>query len=210
MSRGAPAKKRSKESLQSRVRGKARLEAFFRHLGNLSIDLDEEEIEVQSTFPDDAEGFASGNLEMTRTLDLEEHPELRAAVKQLVALCQEAVLRKDPQYDPNRCDRCVKSDCCWIDRIHLTDEERVAILDHLGLDDTRANTACYFTEDDDLAGFYRHMMRHEDGHCVFLKKVGGVMRCSVYEVRPKVCRDYDAGYCTDYTKLLPRRPELSV
>ena len=198
-------------SLQRRVRGKEEIARVLRHLTRLAIDLDEEELEIESTFPDDSHSFGIGNYEVSRTLDLTDHPKIRDAVKRLVGLCHDALLDEDPDYDPDRCDRCVKSDCCWIDRIHLTEEERVRILEHLGVSDTPRNSGRYFDEDDDLAGYYQHMMRHKDGHCSFLvPSEGGIMRCSIYEARPQVCRDYDAGYCSEYSKLLPRRRTIRV
>lgn len=194
-----------RRDLQARLRGSDMLEKFLRHLGTISIDLDEEEVEIEATFPDDSYGFGSGNYEVSRTLDLADHDELRDAVRRVVELCQDAVMEPDEEYDADRCDRCVKSDCCSIDRIHLTEDERVAILAHLGVEDTPANSARHFELDDDLAGYYQHIMAHTDGHCSFLEESDGQMRCGIYEVRPQVCREYDAGYCTEYTKLMPKK-----
>lgn len=201
------AKTSSKSGIQGRVSGKGVIEDFFRHLGRLTIDLDDEEIEVEATFPDESHPFGLGNYEVQRTLDLEHNDDVREAVKALVRVVQEAVLETDKDYDPNRCDRCVKSDCCHIDRIHLNDAERRRILEHLGLEDTPKNNKRYFDDDDDLAGYYTHVMKHsgDPAHCIFLKPVKGIMRCSIYEARPQVCRDYDAGYCTEYSKLLPKK-----
>ncbi len=203
-------KQGANRDLQERLAGDEMLEKFFRHLGGLQIDLDEEELEIESTFPDDSYPFGVGNYELSRTLDLEDHPKVRDAVKKLVAACHEAMLKRESTYDADRCDRCVKADCCTIDRIHLTEAERVRILAYIEVEDTPANSKRYFEKDDDLAGYYRHIMRHKDGGCSFLKEQGGIMRCSIYEARPKVCREYDSGYCTEYTKLLPRRAPLKV
>lgn len=201
----------NKRSLQERVRDHPELEKFLRHLGTLTIDLDDEEIELEATLPDESFAFGSGNYGLSRTIDLADHDELRAAVKNLVKVAQKALFERDEEYDPDRCDRCVKADCCHIDRIHLTEDERLRILEHLGEPDTAVASAKYFEVDDDLAGYYRHVMRHVDGHCSFLKPgPQGIMRCTIYEVRPRVCAEYDAGYCTEATELLPQRATLQV
>lgn len=208
---GSTAKSGNKRSIQDRVREHPELERFLRHLGTITIDLDDEEIEIEATLPDESFAFGSGNYGIARTFDLGEHDALRDAVRNLVKVAQEALFEVDEEYDPNRCDRCTESDCCHIGRIHLTEEERLRILDHLGEPDTPAASAKHFEVDDDLAGYYRHIMRHVDGHCSFLKRNDdGMMRCSIYEVRPQVCREYDAGYCTEATKLKPRRAPLEV
>ena len=210
------AKKIKTPTIQHRVRDNEMLENFFRHLGNISIDLDEEEVEIEATFPDDSYPWGSGNYSMSLTVDLSdeegeiEYPQIRDAIKRLVKACHEAMIAKDPEYDPDRCERCVKGDCCAIARIHLTDAERIRVLEHLGLADTPENSEKYFEEDDDLAGYYRHVMRHENEACVFLDRSGPVARCGIYEARPRVCREYDAGYCTEATELLAKTPALHV
>ncbi|MDP6423139.1 MAG: hypothetical protein QGG14_00210, partial [Planctomycetota bacterium] len=122
--------------LQRRARDNEVLENLVRHLGSLSIDLDDEEIELESTGPDISDRVGVSNVEVCSTIDLTEHDEVREIVKQLVAACHRVLLKGDDDYDPDRCDRCVKSDCCTIDRIHLTDEERARILDWLEIEDT--------------------------------------------------------------------------
>jgi Fe-S-cluster containining protein len=178
------------------------LETLFRHLDNIEIRLDDEELEVTATGPDQSTPFASGNMSYSQSFDLEDHPDLRKAVSKLIDALHIALAEPDEDYDPNRCDRCVKADCCCFPRIHLTETERIRILDHLGLEDSEANCKKYFRPDEDLGGFYKSIFRQVDGHCVFLKKTGKLMRCSIYEVRPQVCRDFDAGYCEEASKLL--------
>ncbi|MEZ5988266.1 MAG: YkgJ family cysteine cluster protein [Planctomycetota bacterium] len=201
---------------QKRVRGNDLLDEFLRHLENIEIDLSDNEMTVESYPPSKA--TAHGELESTlsRTFDLEEdrHKKLRKAVLALVEATQEALLETDEEYQPDRCDRCRHSDCCHIERIHLSEDERRAILDYLGLDDDQATYDRYFERDEDLGGYYKSMFRHVkarnprekgDTHCVFLKEMpNGMMGCSIYPVRPKVCRDYDAAYCTEWTDLAPK------
>ncbi len=199
-------KEKSREPKAQRLgRRNPELELLFRHLDEIEIRLDDEELEVTSTYPDRGNEFGSGNLSMSRTFDLEEHEGLRDLVRKLVGAIQDALAEGDEDYDPDRCDRCVKSDCCGFDRIHLNEEERRRILDFLGKEDTERENRRYFLPDDDLSGYYVTVFKQVDGHCVFLKPVEGQMRCSIYPVRPQVCRDFDAAYCTEWSKLLPRR-----
>ncbi|MCB9880710.1 MAG: YkgJ family cysteine cluster protein [Planctomycetes bacterium] len=200
------------KTLEQRVRDQPELEQFLRHLSSVSIDLDDEELDIESTLPDKSFAFGNSNVSYSRSFDLTDHPALREAVKNLVSEIHNVAFKADPEYDPNRCDRCVKSDCCSIDRIHLTEAERLRILDHLGERDSKATSAKYFEFDDDLGGFYKHIMRHTNGACSFLKPIGpgGMMRCSIYAVRPNVCREYDPGYCTEATKLKPKRAHIQV
>jgi Fe-S-cluster containining protein len=192
--------------LQRRVAGQGDLETFVRNMASVEVDLDDEEVELTAVLPDQSFQHARGNLQLTRKLELARHPAVREAVKSLVAACTEALQQADPAYDPRRCDRCVKADCCWYERIHVTLDERRRILAHLGLADTPENNAGFFQPDDDLGGYYRSVLGRVNGHCVFLKQQGSLMRCSIYSVRPQVCVDFDAGYCDEYTELLPAAP----
>ena len=152
---------------------------------------------------------------LSRVFDLEDDEcvPIKRAVEDLVAAIQDAMIEPNPDYMPNRCDSCVRSDCCHMGRIHLSEAERKRILDHLGEPDNQEAYDRYFEEDIDIAGYYKTMFRHvrpddpkddEDTQCVFLKEMsGGHMGCSIYEVRPKVCRDYAAAYCDEFSILDP-------
>lgn len=193
--------------IQQRIKGKGILEEFLRHLESIDIDLSESELTLESCLPSESQALASVEQNLTRTFDLDEerNENLRDAVDNLVAACQKAMVLPDVDYEPKRCDRCVKSDCCSIERIHLSEEERLRILDFIGEPDTPENYDKYFEEDDDVGGFFKSMLRHEKGSCNFLKLMdNGMMGCSVYPARPKVCRDFDAAYCDEYTELLPK------
>ncbi len=200
------------KTLQQRVADQPELLRFVRHLNSLSIDLDDEEISLEANQPETAFPFGTSSVNYSRSFDLGDHPALRDAVKNLVHEVHQALFKVASDYDPKRCDRCVKSDCCSIDRIHLTDDERIRILEHIGEKNTKAASAKYFEPDDDLGNYYKHIMRHVNGACTFLKPIGpgGMMRCSIYDVRPNVCREYDPGYCTEASELRPRRSPLEV
>ena len=71
--------------------------------------------------------------------------------------------------------------CCFGGSRHVdvigTDHERMTQTDH-ALTVFRENK-CF--------------MRMEDGHCVALLQVDGRYTCSIYERRPDMCRDFEAG-----------------
>ena len=55
-----------------------------------------------------------------------------------------------------------------------------------------------------------HLRMVDGGRCIALRgSIGRRVRCSIYEARPMVCREYDAGTCTVWTKMLPK-PRLDV
>jgi len=87
------------------------------------------------------------------------------------------------------CIRC--GVCCTVYQVRVSPAEAMAIADHMGL------------ERWDWVGRYcdprwhdtrSHLIRHDEGGCVFLKRSsGGLSLCSIYEVRPEACRDWAAG-----------------
>lgn len=193
--------------IQLHLKGKGVLEQFLRHLESIEIDLSESELTLESCLPAESLALASVERNLTRTFDLddERYATLREAVDYLVDACQEAMAMPDVEYEPDRCDRCVKSDCCSIERIHVSEEERVRILAFIGEPDTPESYHKYFEEDDDVGGFYKTILRHTKGSCCFLKPMAnGLLGCSIYPARPQVCRDFDAAYCDEYTELLPK------
>ncbi len=197
--------------IQHRLKGKGMLEQFLRHLESIDIDLSDSELTLESCLPTEPLPLASVEKNLTRTFDLddERYEKIRDAVDDLVDACQDAMAIPDVDYDPNRCDRCVKSDCCTIERIHVSEEERLRILAFLGEADTPENYDKYFEEDDDVGGFYKSMLRHQSHGCTFLKPMAnGLLGCSIYPARPQVCRDFDAAYCDEYTELLPKEQSM--
>jgi len=87
------------------------------------------------------------------------------------------------------CIRC--GVCCTVYQVRISPAEARAIAEHMDL------------ERWDWVGRYcdprwhdtrSHLIRHDDGGCVFLtRSAGGVSLCSIYEVRPEACRDWAAG-----------------
>jgi len=171
------------------------IDEVIRHLGSVEIDLDGYEVEVESCRPTEGLPYGEFAASLSRTLDLDDHPRLREAVDRLVAEVAAIFREGDPEYRPDRCDRCVNSDCCHMGRIFLSREEALAILAHLG--EKEETFSRYFEREKDIAGAYDYIFRHRDGHCPFLIAQGDRMRCSVYSVRPRVCREFDAASCDE-------------
>jgi Fe-S-cluster containining protein len=184
------------------------LDRVFRHLSRLDIDLDDLEMEVESTFPDESDPVGVRSTTVSRTLALADYPDLDSAMKKVVDVVRSILAKPYREYDARRCDRCVKSDCCSFERILVTEEEVARIVDFLG--EPRSAIDRYAAFEPDLGGYFTHRLKHRNGHCVFLKSNGVQMRCSVYEARPEVCREYDAGTCTEWTKMLPVTRKLEV
>ena len=54
----------------------------------------------------------------------------------------------------------------------------------------------------------RNFMRRTDGHCIALKQQGENWLCSIYEIRPQLCRDFERA-CDTCRELVPlRHPAL--
>jgi Fe-S-cluster containining protein len=162
---------------------------------------------VEATFPDESDPVGVHSTTVSRTLPLSDYPDLESAVKHVVHVIRDILAKPYREYDPRRCDRCVKSDCCAYERILVTDDDMSRVLEFLG--EPLSAIDRYSNDAPDLGGFFTRRLKHKNGHCVFLKSDGRQMRCSIYEARPMVCREYDAGTCTVWTKMLPT-PRLEV
>ncbi len=96
-------------------------------------------------------------------------------------------------YDCNKCP----AYCCSYDRIEVTDFDLERLAEHLGLsmEDTEKRYTKMWEEDERVL---RH--RNDDIYgtvCRFLDKK--TRRCTVYEGRPEVCREYpDRRRCGYY------------
>jgi uncharacterized protein len=79
--------------------------------------------------------------------------------------------------------------CCWGDEmwIHLVagDDDR--------LGEKRVRSLTVLTQHG--RGYFARSMRMEHGRCVAFRDDlgGGLSGCSIYEVRPDICRDFQAG-----------------
>jgi Fe-S-cluster containining protein len=177
------------------------LDAVLRHLSRIDINLDELEVEAEAALPRTSDRLGERAQKVTRTLRLADHAALESAVRAVVRAVHDIFRTPDAGHDAHRCDRCVKSDCCSFEFILVTRDEAARILGFLG--EPADALPRHFVEARDVGEYFDLHIRHERGHCRFLKKVGKQMRCSIYPVRPQVCREFDAGACTMWSEMLP-------
>ncbi len=183
-------------------------EEIWRHLSSIDIDLDNYELEVESIHPLKGLEYGEFSSSISRKIDLNEFPEIKNAVEKLVRSIKKVFLEPDPEYKPSRCDRCVKSDCCEFERIFLTREEAKKILDHIG--EPWSGWRKFFVREKDLAEYYDFVFKRENGRCIFLKKRKDMMRCSIYPVRPRICREFDASTCDVWTRMKGKAKQQGV
>ena len=179
----------------------ALLDAMLRYLSRIEVDLDELEVEAEAALPRTADALGQHTQCITRRVRIDAHPALDSAVRALVRAVHDVLRTPDPGHDARRCDRCVKADCCSHELILTTPAEATRILEFLGEPPTAL--ARHFVARRDVGDYFELHVRHQRGRCRFLKRVGRQMRCSIYPVRPQVCREFDAGACSVWSEMLP-------
>ena len=100
----------------------------------------------------------------------------------------------DVQPDCTRCGACCVSTWDSPTYVNLTDEDRSRLEAHLAASTVRK----YVGFEDEPRNDYLSLTTKENrqGHvvCVALRgSVGGRCSCSIYEIRPKACRDFRQG-----------------
>ena len=106
------------------------------------------------------------------------------------------------------CLKCINSACCRLDVEVNRDEYNVFW--NLGLDEYFETRTDKFLNDNpkylkQMKSFdemykdnFAILKKRKDGYCVLLNDN---MECSIYENRPKVCRDYKVNRCTNIREL---------
>lgn len=141
-----------------------------------------------------------------RTLNVYDDPELKDACKRLFQVVRRRVMEPDPERVKVHCDRCATSSCCRNYNVLVTDEDLDRLARHfrMSLVEFRARyTAPAVDWSDDYAA-QLSCDRDDSGQekCVFLKPfANGQFRCSVYEDRPRICRDFDMNCCDDFVAM---------
>jgi Fe-S-cluster containining protein len=82
--------------------------------------------------------------------------------------------------------------CCSVYQVRTSREEAQAIADHMSMEFYDwVGRFCDPRWHDSRS----HLVRHEGGHCVFLKRGEDRRKalCSIYSVRPSSCREWRAG-----------------
>lgn len=146
-------------------------------------------------------------LQAVRSFDVYEHPELQALARDLFHAVREKLEVNDPELEEVDCDQCATSSCCRKYNVLTTSEDLERLRQGLSL--SREDFyARYVTEAVDWCDDYKYQLvcdEDEEGEekCVFLKHDPsvGIMRCSVYEIRPQICRDFDMKTCTDFVSV---------
>ena len=141
-------------------------------------------------------------LQGVRTFDVYQDPELKRLCRDLFRAIRERVEQPDPERVRVACDRCRDSDCCRNYNVLVTEAEaeRLRAVVGLGAEEFRERhlrPAVDWCEDYPYQLAVDHDARGEK--CVFLKpSPAGQMRCSIYEHRPQICRDFDEKACDDF------------
>jgi Fe-S-cluster containining protein len=144
-------------------------------------------------------------LQGVRTFDVYQDPELQRLCRDLFRAIRARVEKSDPERVRVSCDRCRDSDCCRNYNVLVTeaDAERLRGALDLPAEEFRAR---YLRPAVDWCEDYPYQLAvDQDAHgekCVFLKPTpNGQMRCSIYEHRPLICRDFDEKSCDDFVPM---------
>ena len=150
-------------------------------------------------------------LRGSRTFDIYDDDELKEACRHLFQVVRERVKEPDPERVEIHCDSCESSDCCRKYNVLLRQDDIERLAKGLGQTPSELKRQ-YTVEAVDWCGdFARQLDCDEDDEgeekCVFLKPDEvGRWRCSVYEHRPQICRDFDMNACNDFVPLEDVRP----
>ena len=142
----------------------------------------------------------------TRTLHVYDDEELLAECKRLFDLVRDRVLKPDPERQKVHCDACGSADCCRKYNVLLMEEDVERLAAGLGME-RKAFKKRYTVAPVDWSGDFVAQLDcdHDDEgkeKCVFLKRAtSGQFRCSAYEHRPQICRDFEMESCDDFVPL---------
>jgi Fe-S-cluster containining protein len=144
-------------------------------------------------------------LQGVRTFDVYQDPELKRLCRDLFRAIRARVLEPDPQRVQVSCERCKSSDCCRNYNVLVTEADVRRLREALGEGEREFHDRCLRPAVDWCEDYPWQLAVDKDAHgekCVFLKETpGGQMRCSVYESRPQICRDFDEKTCDDFVPL---------
>jgi len=143
-------------------------------------------------------------LQGVRVFDVYKDPELERIVRSLFEAVRERTRRPDPKRLRISCSRCGSADCCRKYNVLVTEEDIERLRKGLGM--SREEFQVHLRPPIDWCGDYPWQLACDEDpagdKCVFLEPgPGGQMRCSVYEHRPRICRDFDELACDDFEEL---------
>lgn len=166
--------------------------------GDLEVQFD---LPVEQTTPQ-----YHKQLRGIRTLSVYDDEELKVACKRLFDIVRERVRRPDVERSKIHCDNCATSACCRKYNVLVTAEDIERLADHFGMPPAVFQKRFTAAAVDWSADFKAQLVCDNDEageeKCVFLKPdAEGRFRCSVYESRPKICRDFDMNTCNDFVEM---------
>jgi Fe-S-cluster containining protein len=139
------------------------------------------------------------DTECSRTFDIYEDKELLEICQTLYKALRKKLETPDPERDQVSCDTCLSSACCREFNVLVSDSD----LNRLApASEQKSFIANYLTDAHDWTGEYKYMLEkdtddQDEEKCIFLKKnPAGQMRCSIYETRPEICREYSEQECS--------------
>jgi Fe-S-cluster containining protein len=137
----------------------------------------------------------------SRILDVYDHKELLDLSKKLFKAAKKIMLAQaDPDLESVDCNKCKEATCCRDYNVLLSDED----IERLREKTPRHVFLKEYTDPGiDWAGEYESQLKCDEDEvgekCIFLKRDHlGQMRCSIYESRPQICRDFDMSVCSDF------------
>jgi Fe-S-cluster containining protein len=151
-----------------------------------------------------------------RHYDFSKHPALKGAVSQLWKAIVPMVASSSPPsvlYDEKDipCNDCTHCNCCRgiEEGIPVTETERKRIVKHLretGRENLISRAFGRIADGGHWSGEFLYRMLQvedevepdEEDHCIFLNTSVQPNRCTIYEVRPRPCRLWEANGCLDY------------
>ncbi len=141
-----------------------------------------------------------------RTFSVYDDKELQQACKRLFDLVRTRVQRPDPERVKIHCDRCSTSACCRKYNVLVTDHDIERLAARFRMSPAAFQARFTAAAVDWSADFRAQLACDNDAEgaekCVFLKPdSSGRYRCSVYEDRPKICRDFDMKVCDDFVQM---------
>ncbi len=147
----------------------------------------------------------SQQLQGVRTFNLYKDPELKRLCRELFQAIRSRVKKPDPERVVVSCSRCKTSDCCRKYNVLVTELDIVRLRKGIGISPEEFQEK-YLQPGVDWCTDYTHQLTcDEDSQgekCIFLEEgPGGQMRCSVYQYRPTICRDFDEKVCDDFVPL---------
>lgn len=136
-----------------------------------------------------------------RTFDVYKDAELHSAAQALFKLLRRRLDEPEPERLGVSCSQCSESRCCRDYEVFLSQRDAEALATHLGLPLAELRDR-HLEALPDWSGDFPYQLAKEDDHlgakCTFLRRhaESGTMRCSIYEARPFLCRDFEERDCT--------------